>query len=204
MPILLIAVRWRRVIGWVCKPEVTGSIPVRSTPRKPVLMRVLRPHDSSPASPLDARKTPERFALASRRARIDASESRARCPVGAVDHRDGSAYEGARVRRSTPRRRAPLSRTCAGYSTARASRCRQPRAPGTTRACARYRVRCSRPSEQEIGVACRAAAGATRLLRAPERSAARAGASDAFTHTASVLRSIVFLLGRDRLQRSGV
>ena len=30
-PILLIGVRRGRVIGWVCKPEVTGSIPVRST-----------------------------------------------------------------------------------------------------------------------------------------------------------------------------
>jgi hypothetical protein len=31
MPILSIGVRWGRAIGWVCKPEVTGSIPVRST-----------------------------------------------------------------------------------------------------------------------------------------------------------------------------
>jgi hypothetical protein len=31
MPILSVGVRWGRVIGWVCKPEVTGSIPVRST-----------------------------------------------------------------------------------------------------------------------------------------------------------------------------
>ena len=31
MPILLVRVRWGRAIGWVCKPEVTGSIPVRST-----------------------------------------------------------------------------------------------------------------------------------------------------------------------------
>jgi len=30
MPVLLVAVRWRLVSGWVCKPEVTGSIPVRS------------------------------------------------------------------------------------------------------------------------------------------------------------------------------
>jgi hypothetical protein len=31
MPILSVGVRWGRAIGWVCKPEVTGSIPVRST-----------------------------------------------------------------------------------------------------------------------------------------------------------------------------
>jgi hypothetical protein len=30
MPILSVGVRWGRAIGWVCKPEVTGSIPVRS------------------------------------------------------------------------------------------------------------------------------------------------------------------------------
>ena len=30
MPILSVGVRWGRVIDWVCKPEVTGSIPVRS------------------------------------------------------------------------------------------------------------------------------------------------------------------------------
>jgi hypothetical protein len=30
MQILLVCVRWGRAIGWVCKPEVTGSIPVRS------------------------------------------------------------------------------------------------------------------------------------------------------------------------------
>jgi hypothetical protein len=35
MPILSVWVRWGRVIGWVCKPEVTGSIPVRSTSQKP-------------------------------------------------------------------------------------------------------------------------------------------------------------------------
>jgi hypothetical protein len=36
MPILSICVRWGRAIGWVCKPEVTGSIPVRSiTDRSP-------------------------------------------------------------------------------------------------------------------------------------------------------------------------
>jgi hypothetical protein len=34
MPILSIRVRWGRAIGWVCKPEVTGSIPVRSISRK--------------------------------------------------------------------------------------------------------------------------------------------------------------------------
>ena len=33
MPILSVGVRWGRTIGWVCKPEVTGSIPVRSIPR---------------------------------------------------------------------------------------------------------------------------------------------------------------------------
>jgi hypothetical protein len=32
MPILSVGVRWGRAIGWVCKPEVTGSIPVRSMP----------------------------------------------------------------------------------------------------------------------------------------------------------------------------
>jgi hypothetical protein len=31
MPILSIGVRWGRAIERVCKPEVTGSIPVRST-----------------------------------------------------------------------------------------------------------------------------------------------------------------------------
>jgi hypothetical protein len=31
MPILSVGVRWGRAIGWVCKPEDTGSIPVRST-----------------------------------------------------------------------------------------------------------------------------------------------------------------------------
>jgi hypothetical protein len=31
MRILLVGVRWGRVIGWVCKPKVTGSSPVRST-----------------------------------------------------------------------------------------------------------------------------------------------------------------------------
>jgi uncharacterized glyoxalase superfamily protein PhnB len=30
MPILSVGVRWGRVIGWVCKPEVAGSIPARS------------------------------------------------------------------------------------------------------------------------------------------------------------------------------
>jgi hypothetical protein len=30
MPLLLTGVRWGRIIGSVCKPEVTGSIPVRS------------------------------------------------------------------------------------------------------------------------------------------------------------------------------
>jgi len=35
MPILSVCVRWRRAIGWVCKPEVTGSIPVRSTLERP-------------------------------------------------------------------------------------------------------------------------------------------------------------------------
>jgi hypothetical protein len=35
MPILSIDVRWGRVIAWVCKPEVTGSIPVRSIDMKP-------------------------------------------------------------------------------------------------------------------------------------------------------------------------
>ena len=30
MPIVSVGVRWGRVIDWVCKPEVTGSIPVRS------------------------------------------------------------------------------------------------------------------------------------------------------------------------------
>ena len=30
MPILSVRVRWGRPIDWVCKPEVTGSIPVRS------------------------------------------------------------------------------------------------------------------------------------------------------------------------------
>src|SRR6266536_1431522 len=33
MPILAVAVRRGRAVGWLCKPEVTGSIPVRSTPR---------------------------------------------------------------------------------------------------------------------------------------------------------------------------
>jgi hypothetical protein len=31
MPVLSVGVRWGCVPGWVCKPEVTGSIPVRST-----------------------------------------------------------------------------------------------------------------------------------------------------------------------------
>jgi len=35
MPILSVRVRWGRVIRRVCKPEVTGSIPVRSITRKP-------------------------------------------------------------------------------------------------------------------------------------------------------------------------
>jgi hypothetical protein len=35
MPILSVGVRWGRVLGWVCKPEVTGSIPVRSTEKRP-------------------------------------------------------------------------------------------------------------------------------------------------------------------------
>ena len=30
MPILLVGVRWRWAIGWVCKPEVAGSSPARS------------------------------------------------------------------------------------------------------------------------------------------------------------------------------
>jgi hypothetical protein len=34
MPILSVDVRRCRPIGWVCKPEVTGSIPVRSISRK--------------------------------------------------------------------------------------------------------------------------------------------------------------------------
>jgi hypothetical protein len=34
MPIPSVGVRWGRVIGWVCKPEVTGSIPVRSMHKK--------------------------------------------------------------------------------------------------------------------------------------------------------------------------
>jgi hypothetical protein len=35
MPSLLVGVRRSRAVGWVCKPEVTGSIPVRSTSQKP-------------------------------------------------------------------------------------------------------------------------------------------------------------------------
>jgi hypothetical protein len=34
-PILSVGVRSCRAIGWVCKPEVTGSIPVRSMQEKP-------------------------------------------------------------------------------------------------------------------------------------------------------------------------
>ncbi len=33
MPILWVGVRRGRAIGWLCKPEVTGSIPVRSIRR---------------------------------------------------------------------------------------------------------------------------------------------------------------------------
>src|SRR6266542_5737039 len=34
MPILLVGVKRGRAIGWLCKPEVTGSIPVRSIPKR--------------------------------------------------------------------------------------------------------------------------------------------------------------------------
>jgi hypothetical protein len=36
IPFLLVRVRWSRAIGWVCKPEVTGSIPVRSILENPI------------------------------------------------------------------------------------------------------------------------------------------------------------------------
>jgi hypothetical protein len=35
MQILLVSVRWGRAIGWVCKPEVAGSIPARSKEERP-------------------------------------------------------------------------------------------------------------------------------------------------------------------------
>jgi hypothetical protein len=37
MPILLVRVRWGRVIGWVCKSEAAGSNPARSISRKTYL-----------------------------------------------------------------------------------------------------------------------------------------------------------------------
>jgi hypothetical protein len=35
MPILLVGVRWSWAVEWLCKPEVTGSIPVRSIEKGP-------------------------------------------------------------------------------------------------------------------------------------------------------------------------
>ena len=44
MPILSVGVRWGRAIDWVCKPEVAGSIPARSTPARSPL-RLAPQHD---------------------------------------------------------------------------------------------------------------------------------------------------------------
>ena len=70
MPILSVGVRWCRAIGWVCKPEVTGSISVRSiNPCKTELLRcpyrrdrgptAHSPRGLTPAKPACRRKSPQ-------------------------------------------------------------------------------------------------------------------------------------------------
>src|SRR6266542_7012913 len=91
MPILSIGVRWGRAIGWVCKPEVTGSIPVRSNDENPLetagfLFSMSRGGATRPLTHLNARVSLGR----SRSAREDRGE---RAFVTAADHSVSPAPE---------------------------------------------------------------------------------------------------------------
>jgi hypothetical protein len=105
--------------------------------------------------------------------------------VGAVESSSPMCPSAGRARRSRRRRRAPRSRTCGAGGTGRACRGRLPRAPGTTRGCARCRAGRSRRARPERRAAYRAAAGAPRTRRAHALTAARAGAIASSSGTAS-------------------
>jgi hypothetical protein len=126
MPFLSIGVRWGRLIGWVCKPKVTGSIPVRSITANPLLMRVC------------AFGLVRTLGLGRQNVRLSCSGSPgstppSRAPGARRCGRSSRPTYPSRVRARTSRaalaKLAPRSRMYAASSTGDAARSLPPRAP---------------------------------------------------------------------------
>jgi hypothetical protein len=100
------------------KPEVAGSSPARSITNNAARHAGSRLEDGTPLGAPDAISTPEWSDLASRRARIASSESRARCPDVAHLAQVGVAHEGVdvttgkRPKNTDGRATVPTRRSC--------------------------------------------------------------------------------------------